>query len=64
MRERNHLNELYTLSPISETKISANAAVKPDFASIDTTADGCPLNNTKKPAARVQRSSTAPIGCR
>ena len=56
-RERGHLK--CTLSPISDTKISVNAAVKPDFASIDTTADGCPLK--KKPAARVQRSSTAPI---
>ena len=56
-RERGHLK--CTLSPISDTKISVNAAVKPDFASIDTTADGCPLK--KKPAARAQRSSKTPI---
>lgn len=54
---------LYTLSPISDTKISVNAAVKPDLASIATTADGCPLEKTIKADARAHRRITAPIDC-
>jgi hypothetical protein len=57
-------DELNTLSPISDTKISVNAAVKPDFASIATTADGCPLKKTIKADARTQRSKAAPTYCR
>lgn len=64
-KKRNNPTEmvtvLHTLSPISDTNISVNAAVKPDFASIATTADGCPLKKTINADARAHRSSTAEI---
>lgn len=53
----------YTLSPISETNINENAAVKPDFASAGKTDVGPFLKRISK-NAKVHEHSTMAIGKR
>lgn len=50
-----------TLSPISETDINVNAAVKPDFASASKTAEGPPFKVTIRENASMDISSTPAI---
>lgn len=49
------------MSPISETKIKVNAAVKPDFASAFTSAEGPPFKKTTSEDAIVHTSSILAI---
>lgn len=50
---------IYTLSPISDTKIRANAALKPDFAIASIKAVGPPLARVTATPTKVPRPTNA-----